>query len=276
MVATFLFFSGFGIMKSVEKNGCRQYALSMPTHRIAPFLADVWIALIPYLLIRFAQGNPPTLNTFLPALFGWQSIGNSNWYIFAILVMYLATYFALRLFNGKKPLVVVAVCLACSLYARLMISQDAGKWFYDTIFCYPAGMGWALLLGRWPRFGAEKNPSLILAIAISLMVFAFLYSMRSSRAMVFNLAAIAFSITIALASRVLPANGRAFVWLGEHLFYFYIYQRMPMAVFRPLSTQPLIYGLLCFITLAPMCIVMAHVHKRVKKWLFDPELGIDA
>lgn len=87
VVTTFLFYSGYGIMESITYKG-EAYVRQLPKRRILPFLMDVWLALLLFLATRILLGKRlPSLITLLFAMVGWKSIGNSNWYIFAILCL---------------------------------------------------------------------------------------------------------------------------------------------------------------------------------------------
>ena len=69
---------------------------------------------------------------------GWKSLGNSNWYIFAILAMWVATYVAFRVFPDEKqrPLGVALVTVLSLLYAWVLRHDEIGSHFYNTIVCY--------------------------------------------------------------------------------------------------------------------------------------------
>ena len=97
VVTTFLLYSGYGIMESIIHKG-DSYVRQLPKQRILPFLMDVWLALLLFLATRILLGKRlPSLTTLLFAMFGWKSIGNSNWYIFAILYLWIITYASFRL-----------------------------------------------------------------------------------------------------------------------------------------------------------------------------------
>ena len=148
MVTTFLFYSGFGAMESIKhKPG---YIKAFPARRILPFLLDVWIALAVYLVLLPIRGGQTNVETVLLAMVGWKSLGNSNWYIFAILPTRAATYLAFRVFPDEKqrPLGVALVTVLSLLYAWVLRHDEIGSHFYKTIVCYPAGMALSLVVER--------------------------------------------------------------------------------------------------------------------------------
>lgn len=94
IVTTFLFFSGYGILVSIKNKP--HYLQSVPKR-----FFKVWfrfaVAICLFLILNMAMGNQYTPLTILLSFTGWESVGNSNWYIFAILSLYFFTYVSVRL-----------------------------------------------------------------------------------------------------------------------------------------------------------------------------------
>ena len=82
VVVTFLFFSGFGITEQLKAR--EKYAIN-----IAENIFRVWIHYIMtlglYFVMNYAVGYEYNLKSYVLSLFALERIGNSNWYIFAIL-----------------------------------------------------------------------------------------------------------------------------------------------------------------------------------------------
>lgn len=89
MVAPYLFFSGYGILESAKKK--EKYFDSFPRKRILKTLIHFDIAVFLYLLVNIFTGTNYPLSSYLTCWIGWESIGNSNWFIFVILSLYVAT-----------------------------------------------------------------------------------------------------------------------------------------------------------------------------------------
>ena len=85
MVAPFLFWSGFGIMESIRRKGTA-YVCGLPKNRCLKLLLHFDCALFLFLLVRFIIKKPVTVPQFLLSLICWESIGNSNWFVFVIIV----------------------------------------------------------------------------------------------------------------------------------------------------------------------------------------------
>ena len=81
VVAMFLFYSGYGVMESINKKG-REYLASFPRKRILCVLANFDVAVLAFFLTNICLGKYFTPQEYLLSFIGWTSVGNSNWYIF--------------------------------------------------------------------------------------------------------------------------------------------------------------------------------------------------
>ena len=88
-----MFYSGYGMLESIKSKGM-DYVKSIPGKRFAKVLLHMEIAVLLFLLTDFAIGKSYGLKTTLLSFTFWTSIGNSNWYIFIILCLYLIVFSA--------------------------------------------------------------------------------------------------------------------------------------------------------------------------------------
>ena len=107
MVAMYLFYSGFGIMESVKRKP--GYIQHFPRKRILKTLIHFDIAVACYLLLNLLLGTAYPFSDYLLCWIGWESIGNSNWFICVILLLYCITYLALVVL---RPFMNVAIRVA--------------------------------------------------------------------------------------------------------------------------------------------------------------------
>lgn len=91
MVVMFLFYSGYGVMEGIKNKG-QTYIVSVPRKRVLGTLINFDIAVIIFAVTAFLLGIPLTLQHFYISLIGWDSVGNSNWYIFVIMICYALTF----------------------------------------------------------------------------------------------------------------------------------------------------------------------------------------
>ena len=133
LVVAFLFYSGFGVMESIKRKG-EPYIEDMPRKRILNTLLNFDVAVLVFLVIDLILGINFKLNTTLLAFTGWTSIGNSNWYIFIILVCYFCTWIGFKLGKGW-----MAFFLLATAYIILFNTKSNPVW-YNTIFSFAAGL----------------------------------------------------------------------------------------------------------------------------------------
>lgn len=261
IVTTFLLYSGYGIMESIASK--KDYAARLPLCRIAPFVLDVSIALVPFALIRLANGNMPTLNDLLLAVVGRTSLGNSNWYIFAILCMWLATWIAFRLTKSPQKGAALAFLLTVVYALVLWIDDPEATRWYNTIFCYPAGMALSLYLKA--HGGDLDMRRRLLLLCVCLAAFATSYVIREPYAVMYNVRSIAFALLVTLVVIKSRWVSAPLVWAGENLFYLYIYQRLFMILFRPLVAWGTIPFMACVVAaLVPWCMFAARAHRKAR------------
>ena len=91
IVVMFLFFSGYGILCSVQRGG-DNYIHSIPKKRCLNTLINFDIAILGYIFLAILLHKPLTMEIIYLSFTGLESVGNSNWYIFVILVCYFTTF----------------------------------------------------------------------------------------------------------------------------------------------------------------------------------------
>lgn len=92
MVAPYLFYSGYGILESMKRKA--DYFDTYPRKRLLKTLVHFDLAVLCYLVLMTTIGTYyPNVN-YVTCWIGWESIGNSNWFIFDILALYCIVYFA--------------------------------------------------------------------------------------------------------------------------------------------------------------------------------------
>ena len=67
-------------------------------------------------------GRSYSLGKIVAAFLFWDSIGNSNWYLFAILFLYLFTWLSFR-WTSTRPRLSVCLCFGLTLVYCLVLFQ---------------------------------------------------------------------------------------------------------------------------------------------------------
>lgn len=230
LVAMFLFYSGYGVTKSIADKG-NAYLHAIPSRRIFITIVNFAVAVGIFILLDFTLGIPVTTRQALLSFIVWDSVGNSNWYIFCIVCCYAFTYLSFRI--ARTPLsALIALGIMCTGYI-VVISQYKGSWWYDTIGCYWAGSCFALCLPRI-KDTLERNYYWIL-LSAALLFIVFYNCPWKYNGYVSNITAILFSAIILMLTMCIKINNAPLRWLGRNLFPLYIYQRIPMLLFATIG-----------------------------------------
>ena len=101
-------------------------------------------AVILYIMINLVLGNHYTYLDYLGAFTAWVNIGNSNWYIFSILFLYLVVYIVFKYsYDTRDLLHILMVAGMCLIYAVTLKCLGKESFWYNTVLVFPAGMFWA-------------------------------------------------------------------------------------------------------------------------------------
>lgn len=221
LVVAFLFYSGFGVMESIKRKG-KQYIDDMPRKRILNTLLNFDVAVLVFLVIDLILGVNLNPITTLLAFTGWTSIGNSNWYIFIILICYLCTWIGFKL--GQKWIVYF---LFATSYIVLYNTKTNPIW-YNTLFSYTAGLLYSQYKSQIETIVQQRYwfvlPICILGFFIVHTKNIAFFGLKD------NLTSILFALSIVIVSMKIRVGNKALIWCGMKLFPLYIYQRIPMIV----------------------------------------------
>lgn len=250
IVAMFLFYSGYGVMESIQKKGYG-YISTLPSKRILTTLVNFDIAVILFAIVSLFIPNNYTIKDYILSFTGWESIGNSNWYIFVIMLCYLITYLSFRNYTAKN-IYRHAGALGCIiLFVVLFLSILKPSWWYDTMLCFAAGVFYSVF-----RHGIEAVAKRYYWQTLYVLVLLLLCLSRISYSMgglVYNTFCIVFCLLIIMLSMKIKINNAVLIWAGKNLFPLYIYQRIPMIIFSSIcggvfvSSYPVLYTSVCLL-----------------------------
>lgn len=156
------------------------------------------------------------------SLVGVTSVGNSNWYIFAILCMYLSSYVAAMITSDyKKQLFLVSV-FACIYFSTLVYLGFPSR-FYCTIMCYPFGTFLSIYKDKILKLIKERE--WIVGIICVLLIGA-TYKFRAND-IIMNISSIEFVLFIVWFLYFFEIKNNVLYFLGQHGFSIFILQRIP-------------------------------------------------
>ncbi len=223
LVVMFLFYSGYGVTESIAAKG-KTYIDAIPQKRILTTFLNFSVAVCIFIGLASALGKDLTIEQCLLSLIGWESVGNSNWYIFCILICYAATYIAFKASTNNRGALILLSLL--SIAYLLVVQYFRGGYWVDTVFAYTAGVAFSLYKDKITTL-LEHKYWLCLSAFFSLFMFFYLIPYRHLY-IADNICAIFFALTLLCITMRARIQNRHLCWLGKNLFPLYIYQRIPM------------------------------------------------
>ena len=252
IVVMFLFYSGYGVMESFKNKG-ETYTREFPRHRVLTTLLNFDVAVVSFLVLNLILGIRMSPRQIGLSFIGWESIGNSNWYIFVILYCYLCSWICRKAFSSSDLLFVTSTALMVfvGFVSLAFIKHGEGHW-YTTILCYPAGMWYSSFIKDRHIALSEKYYYPILGLLV--LVFLFMHFQRwipGFHGLTFNVKSIVFAFLVVHLSLKMSIGNRFLRWAGGCLFPIYIYQRLPMIACRKIAgidwicSNPYLFIVLC-------------------------------
>lgn len=269
VVTTFLFFSGFGIMESIKRKGA-SYVNSIPL-KVVDLINSFVIAILMYVVLNLYIGRDMSLSQVLLSFIGWESIGNSNWYLFDIIGLYLLTFAGFKMCDGKPTKSIFLTIVLMLGFMWFVGTYRQGMRWYNTLLCYGAGLLYSNSKS-WIDRTVMKNVITWIGTGVVLIVM-FIYMYQRREAVNYYIAhAVIFSVIICWGAMVLKFQSPMLMWLGNHIFGIYILQRIPMVLGKHwgwMQSNPIFYGVFCFVATILLAIIFAELlkHLSIKKWM---------
>lgn len=230
VVVMFLFYSGYGVMESIKKKGS-DYIHTFPKNRFAKTLLHFDIAVLLFVILDLCLGTLKDYSVLhvLLSFTGWESVGNSNWYIFAILILYLITYFAFKIFKNKTSKAVWLVTVLTVVYITVLALVGKDAWWFDTVLLYPLGMWYSVGKDKIETF-VRKKPINYFALLILCCTVFIVSHLLSSNIICYEISLVALCAVIVVVTIKVDINNKILEFFGKHLFEIYILMRIPMIV----------------------------------------------
>ena len=272
IVVMFMFYSGYGIGESVKRKGSA-YIKSFPTNRVLKtwlhFAAGVFVFFVLNLII----GKEYPVDRILLSFIGWENIGNSNWYIFAVIALYIITWIAFTLFKNNK---IAAAAVVTALTAAYVVVMYFVKdyWWYDTVLCYVAGLWYSLFKDKIESLLTKNN--IIWAVIVVVLALGWWHTHRRQNLFVGLriLEALMFALAFVAASLKVSVKNKALIWMGKYTFEIYILMRVPMIVFGKLGVKSFnlyIYVIVSLVATFVISFLFSKLLTQVDKLLFKPK-----
>ncbi|MCR5830312.1 MAG: acyltransferase [Lachnospiraceae bacterium] len=273
IVTMFLFYSGYGVMEAIKNKG-KDYVRKLPLKALKLWIHFV-IVVCMFLALKLATGHSYSAEKIIKAFLTTQSIGNSNWYIGAMLCMYLLTFVAFIFFTFSKKehryLPAIILTLLCVGYIFLCVHVRMSKFWVNTIICYPIGIWYSIFKEKIERIMFKNDIVYWLALLCAVTPFCIFYTMKST--MRWYMLSMVFFLFAGIIITMKVNFGNGFLnFLGKHVFSIYILQRLPFIILDEvgfLEKHPVHSFVISFVATA----FMAHVFDILTEKLDDKIFG---
>ena len=257
MVTTFLFYSGYGLYYQINKRK-KEYINSLPIKRIIKTMLKFFVAVLTFALINILLHKPLTISKVLLSIVGWDTLGNSNWYIFCIIWMYLLTFISFKIIKGNKISLLLNAFLIFIFI--LLLSKYKEVHWYNTLFCYMFG-----LLYGYKKDNIEgilfNNANYFISLFLVSIIFAIIRHYAFSNFLVYNVYSVVFIMIIVLITMKIRVNNKYLAWFGKKLFWIYTLQRIPMIIFKEFGYDAYVYRY--FLIVFVLTMVLTHIYSFI-------------
>ena len=245
IVVMFLFYSGYGVGEAIRTKG-HAYVKRMPMKRILPVLIRFDLTVFLFYLLSLLMHKHYACKRVLLSLTGWQSIGNSNWYIFIILLLYLITFVAAYLTKENRHATWLLV-LFVSLALILLLRNHKEVHWYNTLIAYTLGLFYSTYKGALEKLFQRSGFYYIWLILFG-AIFVFSHK-RAGDFLFYQIMVAAFAFFLVLFTMKISLRNRLICYMGRHLFSLYMLQRIPMIALKKTTiyTERYIYFISCMV-----------------------------
>lgn len=272
IVACFLFYSGYGVCESARTKGMK-YIKSFPIKRIFKTLLSFDLAVVLYLVLGLLIGKRYVFSKILYSLIGWESLGNSNWYIFVIICLYIFTYLSFVISkNNEKKAAFLCTLMTLGFIVFLYFTRDT--YWYDTALCYVAGMYVSIYKESLIRAITKNNLVWCIGAICVFGAFCILYLLQAHPLIglfATVLRSVPFCLTIAFLLTKIRIYNKVLAWSGNFTFELYILQRIPMIILKTVGVDQFniyVYFVLCVIFTLIIAVAYRFVFGKINKLLF--------
>lgn len=230
MVAMYLFYSGFGIYESVKKKP--SYMDYFFRGRICKTLVNFDLAVIMFLLAGWAMGFKYPISYYTTCWIGWDSVGNSNWFIFDILSLYLGVFIFFRLsqvfihMRNERLFLYLVTLFTIGLWVVLFFTKRESFWV-NTLMAFPLGIWYSYFKGYIDIVMKKAKYYYPIFIALTIILLIWRQTLGIDN---FGGFTCCFALWIVLLSMKIKYNNGILQKLGLLAFPIYIIQRLPMNI----------------------------------------------
>lgn len=277
VVASFLFYSGYGMTESVKRKKY-PYVKSIMTNRFWKLLLNYCLALVIYCVEWIFLRKYVTLRQLLDDTIGWSLKGNTGWYIFAMFLLYILffiSFFIIKFNDNPKLYYLCAVVFTGLVIAAVYVQMklDRNGYTYNTLILFALGVWWSLLRDLIDKIVMKNDMVYFFILMLVVGAYCLTYFRRWKGGIEFySLWAIAFTVLIILITMKVSFFNPILSFFGRHVFSIYILQRLPMYFFDNLGysqSHKYMFVICCIAVTIVLAVIFDKVTGVIDKAIFD-------
>ena len=270
VVATFWFYSGYGMMEAIRKTD-GAYVRKLPS-KFWKLLFRFDFAVLMFLILNAFFGTFFPVKTFLLALTAWGTVGNSNWYIFAILAEYILMFAAFSITGrgdtqAKRTAGLFLFLLLTIAFVFVLMKAGRPGYTYNTVIILPLGALYSEYRKPLERIIMKSDLSYFIVLAAVIAVYIVSFFKRWSLGIgAYTIWAAAFISAVILITMKASIYNPFLEWFGGHVFSIYILQRLPMmalAHYGCIQNHKYISLIVAFAVTLPLAIAFEKITGRI-------------
>ena len=230
IVSLFLFYSGYGIFESFKKKG-NKYIKSLPFKSLT-LLIKFEIILFIFLCNNILLGIKTTIINYLQAVILKKSIGNSYWFSYAIITLYIHSFFSFFFIQKPKFGIfgIFLMTIICFLHINFVYKIYHPKEIIsvDTIICFVLGFYFSFIKSYFDKI-IMKNDIIYFGI-ISILMLKYYKIYVDNKINIYNISlknGIFALITVLITMKIRLKNDFLLL-LNNHSYSIYLFQRIIM------------------------------------------------
>lgn len=189
-------------------------------------------------------------------LWAGQAYGNSNWFIFSILIMYLITYISSKITKNKINSKTNAIITILSLIYIVIMYFLKDSYWYNITLCYVAGLWYGLYKDKVDKMLKSKYLFVIIA---NIILFIALYILRGNL-IIYEILSVEFCLLIVFTTYKVKIGNKILDFLGKYSFEIYILQRIPDIILQKYLNN---YIYLYFFMSLGITLIISMIFKKI-------------
>ena len=234
IVSLFLFYSGYGINESFKIKG-NKYIKTLPIKSGILFIKSQIILLI-YLCNNLFLGIKTSLKTYLKAIIFKKGIGNSYWFAFTIISLYIYSFISFILIKNQKYNLfgIFLISIICYLHGIFVYNFYHKKQIIsvDTIICFVFGFYYSFFRTHLEKIIMKNDITYLGALLIFILIYYYYYIYQNKNIYYISLKNGLFTLISILITMKIKFKNEFLNLLNSHSYSIYLLQRVVMIYIR--------------------------------------------